>query len=91
MPEYMVISRQILIGTISDLPHFALKAWLAILFEGEKLRGRVKLPVRVLSKMASITSQEAAEAVAGRLAGSDTRIFVARTLGAAEATRLESN
>jgi 4-diphosphocytidyl-2-C-methyl-D-erythritol kinase len=36
-------------------------------------------------------SQEAAEAVAGRMAGSDASIFVARTLGAAEATRLESS
>jgi 4-diphosphocytidyl-2-C-methyl-D-erythritol kinase len=34
-------------------------------------------------------SRQAAEAVAGRLGGVEARVFVARTLGAAEATRLE--
>lgn len=63
MPEYTVISRQLLVGTISDLPLAARFAWIAILFEAEKLRGRVKLPVRALAKMASITTQEAADAL----------------------------
>jgi hypothetical protein len=63
MQEYTVISRQILIGTISDLPLSARMAWIAILFESEKLRGLVKLPVRALAKMASITTPEAAEAL----------------------------
>jgi DNA repair protein RadC len=63
MQEYTVISRQILIGTISDLPLSARMAWIAILFESEKLRGLVKLPVRALAKMASITTAEAAEAL----------------------------
>lgn len=63
MPEYTVFSRRILTGTISDLPYPARLAWTAIMFEAEKLRGRVKLPVRDLAKMSSITTPEAAEAL----------------------------
>lgn len=63
MPEYTVFSRRILTGTISDLPYPARLAWTAILFEAERLRGRVKLPVRDLAKMASITTAEAADAL----------------------------
>lgn len=63
MPEYTVISRQILTGTISDLEPTTRIAWIAILFEAEKLRGRVKLPVRSLAKMASITTPQAAAAL----------------------------
>ena len=58
-----MISRQFLVGTLSDLPPSARLAWIAILFESEKLRGCVKLPVRALAKLASITTQEAAEAL----------------------------
>lgn len=64
MPEYAVISRRVLTGTISDYSPAVRVAWLVILFEAEKLRGRVKLPVRDLAKMASITTQEAADALA---------------------------
>lgn len=63
MPEYAVLSRRVLTGTISDLPPSARIAWITILFEAEKLRGRVKLPIRDLAKMASITTPEAAEAL----------------------------
>jgi hypothetical protein len=52
-----------LTGTISDLSPSIRIAWIAILFEAEKLRGRVKLPVRDLAKLASITTPEAAEAL----------------------------
>jgi hypothetical protein len=61
--EYTVISRRILTGTVSDLSPAVRLAWIAILFEAEKLRGRVKLPVRDLAKLASITTPEAAEAL----------------------------
>lgn len=63
MPEYAVFSRRLLTGTVSDLPPSARIAWIAILFEAEKLRGRVKLPIRDLAKLASITTPEAAEAL----------------------------
>lgn len=63
MPDYIVVSDRILTGTISDLPATARLAWLAILFKADKLRGRVKLPVRDLAKMASISTPEAAEAL----------------------------
>jgi hypothetical protein len=61
--EYAVLSRRILTGTVSDLPATARIAWITILFEAERLRGRVKLPLRDLAKMASITTAEAAEAM----------------------------
>lgn len=61
--EYTVISDRYLTGTISDLPYPARLAWVAILFEAEKLRGRVKLPIRDLAKKASITTEEADEAL----------------------------
>lgn len=63
VPEYTVFSRRYFTGTISDLPYAARLAWGVILFEAEKLRGRVKLPVRDLAKMASITTAEAADAL----------------------------
>jgi hypothetical protein len=63
MPEYAVFSRRLLTGTISDLSPATRIAWIAVLFEAEKLRGRVKLPVRDLAKLASITTAEAAEAL----------------------------
>ena len=59
LPDYAVFSRRILTGTISDLSPATRIAWIAILFEAEKLRGRVKLPVRDLAKLASITTPEA--------------------------------
>jgi len=61
--EHTVLSRQILDGTVRDLPLSARWAWLAIMFEAEKLRGRVKLPLRALSVWANITIEEAASAV----------------------------
>lgn len=63
MPEYTVISRRIYTGTISDLPYHARLAWPFILFEAERLRGRVKLPVRDLAIGARITTPEAADAL----------------------------
>lgn len=61
--EYAVFSRRILTGTVSDLPATARIAWITVLFEAERLRGKVKLPLRDLAKMASITTAEAAEAM----------------------------
>jgi hypothetical protein len=61
--EYAVFSRRLLTGTISDLPPAARIAWITIIFEAERLRGKVKIPVRDLAKMASITTAEAAEAL----------------------------
>lgn len=66
--EYAVFSRRLLTGTISDLPPFARIAWITILFEAERLRGKVKIPVRDLAKMASITTAEAADALSMLLA-----------------------
>lgn len=63
MANYTVISDGILTGTIADLSPTTRLAWLAVLFEAEKLRGRVKLPIRVLAKRASISNEEAAEAL----------------------------
>lgn len=63
MPQYIVISDGLLSGTISDHPSFVTRAWLAILFDAEKLRGRTHMPVRVLAKRASITNDEALEAL----------------------------
>lgn len=63
MPEYVVISDQIFEGTISDHAYPTRLAWTAILFAAEKLRGRVKLPVRVLANKAKITVAEAARAL----------------------------
>jgi len=61
--EFAVFSRRILTGTVSDLPPAVRIAWITVLFEAEKLRGKVKLPVRDLAKMASISTPEAAEAL----------------------------
>lgn len=61
--EHTVLSRQILDGTIRDLPPSARWAWLAIMFESEKLRGRVKIPLRALATWANIPIEEAAWAV----------------------------
>lgn len=63
MPQYTVLSDRLLTGTISDLPPTVRLAWIAILFEAEKLRGRAKLPVRDLAKRASISTEEAREAL----------------------------
>lgn len=63
MVQYTVLSDGILNGTIADLPAFVTKAWLAILFEAEKLKGRVYLPVRVLAKKASISTEDAIESL----------------------------
>lgn len=63
MSDYTVFSRRFLTGTIADLPYYARLAWAAILFEAEKLRGKVKLPVRDLARWASITTPEAAESI----------------------------
>lgn len=63
MPRYVVFSDRILTGTVSDLSPTTRLAWIAILFEADKLRGRVHLPVFDLAKMASITRAEAAEAL----------------------------
>ena len=63
MPEYTVIERSILTGTISDLPYSARLAWTAVLFEAEAGRGRVKLPPRELARMAAITPEEALDAL----------------------------
>lgn len=63
MQEYIVLSRRIATGTISDHPPASRFAWIIVLFEAERLRGRVHLPVRDLAKMASITTAEAAEAL----------------------------
>jgi len=63
MPDYIVVSDRIFTGTISDLPESARLAWILILFKAEKLRGRVKLPVRDLAKMASISTDDAAAAL----------------------------
>src|SRR5690349_13238591 len=61
--NYAVLSDRILTGTIADLSPTTRLAWIAILFEAEKLRGKVKLPVRDLAKRASISNEEAAEAL----------------------------
>lgn len=61
--EHVVLSRQILDGTVSDLPPASRWAWLAIMFEAEKLRGRVKIPLRALSSWARISVEEAATAL----------------------------
>lgn len=61
--EYAVFSRRLLTGTVSDLSPAIRIAWITVLFEAERLRGKVKLPVRDLAKMASITTPEAAEAL----------------------------
>lgn len=63
MDDYVVISRRVLTGTMGDLPPTAWRAWIAVLFEAEKLQGKVKLPVRDLARLASITTEEAAEAL----------------------------
>lgn len=63
MAEYTVLSRQYFKGTIADLPHTARLAWLVVLFEAERERGRVKLPVRALANDAKIKIEEAAEAL----------------------------
>jgi len=81
--EYAVFSRRILTGTVSDLPPASRIAWITILFEAEKLRGKVKLPVRDLAKMASITTPEAAEALRAFLSPdpySSTKEFEGRRL-----------
>ena len=63
MDDYVVISKRVLTGTMGDLPATAWRAWIAVLFEAEKLDGKVKLPVRDLARLASITIPEAAEAL----------------------------
>jgi hypothetical protein len=63
MDDYVVISKRILTGTMRDLPPAAWRAWIAVLFEAERLRGRVKLPVSDLALLAAITRPEAAEAL----------------------------
>lgn len=61
--NYTVLSDRILTGTIADLTPTIRLAWLAILFEADRLRGRVKLPVRDLAKKANISNEQAAEAL----------------------------
>jgi hypothetical protein len=61
--EFIVTSRRVLSGSLADLPYFARLAWEAVRFEAERLRGRVKLPVRDLAGWATITKEEAAEAL----------------------------
>jgi hypothetical protein len=61
--DYEVFSRRILTGTISDLPCAARWAWVAIMFDVDLLSGRVKVPVRDLAKMATISIEEAADAL----------------------------
>lgn len=63
MAEYTVLSRQFFKGTIADLPMSARLAWLVVLFEAERERGRVKLPLRALANDAKISVPEAAEAL----------------------------
>lgn len=63
MDDYVVISKRVLTGTIRDLPYATRLAWNSILFEAERLRGKVKLPVADLAYMAHITRAEAAEAL----------------------------
>jgi len=64
MVQYMVVSDGILDGTIADHPPFVTRAWLAILFDAEKLRGRVHAPVRKLANRAKISNDEAATSLA---------------------------
>lgn len=61
--DYTVFSRRILTGTLTDLPYATRLAWVAVMFEAEKLRGRVKLPVADLANAAKITRAEAAAAL----------------------------
>lgn len=61
--EFAVFNRRIYTGTVSVLPYAARLAWGVVLFEGEKLHGKVKLPVYDLSRWAAITVDEAAEAL----------------------------
>lgn len=61
--EFIVVSRRVLTGTIADLPYHARLAWQAVMFEADKLRGRVKLPIRDLAGWAAITKEEAAESL----------------------------
>lgn len=63
MDDYVVISKRVLTGTMRDLPPAAWRAWIAVIFEAEKLRGKVKLPVSDLALLAAITRPEAAEAL----------------------------
>lgn len=64
MPEYTVFSRGIYSGTIAALPYAARLAWGVVLFEAEKLRGKVRLPVYDLAQWAHITIEEAQDALA---------------------------
>lgn len=68
MPEYEVFSRQMLEGTIGDLPGYMFKAWFAIVFEAKRLKGRVKIPIRVLAGWARITNEQAKESLTTFLA-----------------------
>lgn len=63
MANYTVISDGVLTGTIADEPHAVRLAWLAVLFEADRLRGKVKLPVRVLARKAAISVDEAIHAL----------------------------
>jgi hypothetical protein len=63
MPHYTVISDRFLTGTISSLPAASRLAWLVVLFEADRLGGRVKMPVWDLAKKASISPAEAADAL----------------------------
>lgn len=63
MVEFAVFNRRIYTGTVSILPYASRLAWGVVLFEAEKLRGKAKLPVYDLARMAAITVDEAAEAL----------------------------
>lgn len=63
MVEFAVFNRRIYTGTISTMPYATRLAWGVVLFEAEKLRGKVKLPVYDLSRWACITVEEAADAL----------------------------
>lgn len=63
MVQYMVVSDGILDGTIADHPPFLTRAWLAVLFEAEKLRGRVFFPIRKLANRAKISNDEAIQSL----------------------------
>lgn len=61
--EFAVFNRRIYTGTVSILPYPTRLAWGIVLFEAEKLRGKVKLPVYDLARWAAITVKEASDAL----------------------------
>jgi hypothetical protein len=62
--EYSVFSRRRFVGSLTTLPYAARLAWDIVLYEADKLRGRVFLPPFDLANAAVITIDEARDALA---------------------------